>query len=103
MGIANVELTAANKEMMPPDWSAEWKRAGAFFGVGCAVLVLLYWATIKQLVETWGTATFSHCFLILPISLYLVWTEKERAKALRPTPNYMALAFLPLFGAMWFA
>jgi exosortase A len=44
----------------------------AFAGIG-----LLYYGTLASLVSVWlQSATFQHCFLIAPISLYLIWQRR---------------------------
>jgi exosortase A len=56
----------------------------------------LNWASIKAAIQVWLVSpTFSHCFLILPISAYLIWAERERlAAVIRPRLYPLAIALL---------
>src|SRR5688572_9339707 len=48
----------------------------------------LFWDTLMSLVVTWyRSETFSHGFLVLPLSLYLVWIRRHRVAQLCPSPN----------------
>ncbi|MHA7816374.1 MAG: exosortase A [Pseudohaliea sp.] len=49
----------------------------------------------------WSNETFTHGFLILPISLWLVWTNRDRLRALRPAPDLRALFLLVPLLAGW--
>lgn len=40
--------------------------------------IVLYFSTFQQLIQTWfSNEDYGHGFIILPISLYLVWKKKE--------------------------
>lgn len=75
-----------------------------------AVLVLtsslltlgMFRQTLREMVETWySSRTFSHCFLILPLFLYLVWVRRKRVQALTPEPNFWGLAVLGFLAISW--
>lgn len=62
-----------------------------------AVTVAVYSQTVRSLVVTWYVSnTYSHGFLILPISLWLVWMRRNRLILLLPAPTAWGLA--PLAG-----
>lgn len=45
--------------------------------------------TASILVDTWYRSnTFNHCFLILPISLYLVWRQRNILATITPAPDW---------------
>ena len=47
------------------------------------VFVLLYSPVLRDLANIWwGSDTHSHGFLILPISLYLVWAKRSELRQL---------------------
>lgn len=57
----------------------------------------LFWQTAHSMVDIWWRSeTFAHGFLIVPISLWLIWNKRKTLAALQPTPNPWGL--LPLFG-----
>ena len=70
--------------------------------VTSALLLALFYDTFRSIVSIWWRSeTFAHGFLILPISLYLIWDERERFRGLTPSPNYRALPLLGLVGLGW--
>jgi exosortase A len=50
----------------------------------------------------WRTSTFSHGFLIVPISLYMIWRRRERLRLLSPAPTFLAIPVLILLCLGWF-
>jgi exosortase A len=65
------------------------------------VLGLLYARTIAAAVTVWWVSpTFSHCFLIIPVSAYLVWGKRHALARLTPAayPRALWLA-LPVMAA----
>ena len=81
---------------------AVWRVPLAVTVVTSALLVALFYDTFRSLVSIWWRSeTFAHGFLILPISLYLIWDERERFRGLAPCPNYRALGLLGLVGFGW--
>lgn len=54
------------------------------------------------MVSIWSRSdTFAHGYLVLPASLWLIYTRKERYAALRPTPSYLAMMMLAVCGFGW--
>ena len=54
------------------------------------------------MVSLWQTSTFSHGWLILPISLFMVWRRRRQLASLSPTSNPWGLCLLLLLAALWF-
>lgn len=52
--------------------------AGGGTALVTALLVAIYWIPIQQMVTIWGLpdSYYSHGYLIVPISLYLVWRKR---------------------------
>jgi exosortase A len=62
----------------------------------------LYWDAIAAAVQTWWVSpTYSHCFFILPISAYLIWSKRHELACLRPIPYPPALWIALPAGAAW--
>ena len=79
----------------------EW-RFSASLVIGSSLLVLLVFRnTVGTMVGIWRFGTFSHCYVILPITIYLIWSRRSSLKLIQPTPNYVALALVMLFTAAW--
>ena len=67
-----------------------------------AVQLLVYVETYGSMVQTWWRSeTFAHGFLILPISLYLIWTRREQLQAIDDQPDFRGLPFIALCGFAW--
>ena len=69
--------------------------------VGLVVLGGLFNREVAAAVSTWETSTaYNHCFLVIPIVIYLLWDRREvlRGAVLEPYPM-AALAALPLASA----
>lgn len=71
--------------------------------LGALLLVLgaLYWQTIAAAVTVWWVSpTFSHCFLIIPLSAYLIWGKRRELAVMTPAayPRALLLA-LPVIAA----
>lgn len=64
--------------------------------------LVLFWGTAQSIVAIWyRSGTFSHGFLILPISLYLVWLCRRRLALLQPMPSRAGLLLLGILGFGW--
>lgn len=68
----------------------------------CIALLLVYHDTAWSMVSIWSRSeTFAHGFLILPISLWLIWTRRDVLGQIKPEPAlWVALLILPL-GLVW--
>jgi len=71
-------------------------------GLFCLALLFIYHETAWSMVYIWSRSeTFAHGFLILPISLWLIWTRRDLLGAVRPVPAlWVALLVIPL-GLGW--
>jgi exosortase A len=64
----------------------------------------LYFGTAKSIVSIWNSSeTFAHGYIILPISLWLVWRRRANFAAYPPLPYWPALLLVALVGAGWLA
>ncbi|WP_198119078.1 exosortase A [Massilia rhizosphaerae] len=65
---------------------------------------LLYLGTVRSIVSVWNSSeTFAHGYVILPISLWLVWRRRENFSLYPPKPWPPALLLLAVLGAGWLA
>ncbi len=72
-------------------------RAWVAAGVGAAVLGLLFRPEIAAAVAVWnGSTAYGHCWLVLPIALWLLWDRRVAVfqHPARPAP-WAALAAIP--------
>jgi exosortase A len=67
-------LTEAPPVALAPDW----RRLLPPLGVGLLLLGLLFNREVASAVRTWDDSTaYNHCFLVIPIALYLYWDRRQ--------------------------
>lgn len=73
----------------------------------CLLLLVVYQETVATMVSTWlSSETFTHGFIILPISLWLIWRKRRVLQRLpvmplRGAPLLLSLTLFLLAGACW--
>lgn len=70
----------------------------------CAFLapLLIYSSTATSMVAIWNSSeTFAHGYIILPISLWLVWRRRASFRLIAPAPYWPALLLLLGVGLGW--
>ncbi len=66
----------------------QWQATGLIMLAAIFCVVGLFWATIRSMVEIWASSrTFSHGFLVLPATGYLIWCYRERLITLVPSTS----------------
>ena len=79
-----------------------------FFPAALTVIIVLallgvYHQTVISTVDTWNrSTTFTHGYIIFPISFYLIWLRRHQLSHCSPAPNYIGLLFLAGLGFGWF-
>lgn len=71
-------------------------------GLFCLAVLSIYHETAWSMVYIWSRSdTFAHGFLILPISLWLIWTRREYLVTVNPRPAWWVGLFLLPLGFGW--
>ena len=79
-----------------------WKRQAAFLILSFILLFAFYYPTFESMVSVWSRSdTFAHGFIILPISLWLIWRIRAQLVATEPKVNYLGIPLLLGAGAVW--
>lgn len=66
------------------------------------LLLLQYRDTFSSIVQIWlRSDTFTHGFLIIPISLWLIWRKRHQLGTIRPRPYYLGSLALFALGFTW--
>jgi exosortase A len=79
-----------------------WIVSLAMLAVSLACLVGWYWGTAASMVEQWrSNETFAHGFLIVPISVWLIWERRKNLSLLRPQPTPWPLLLMAGVGFGW--
>jgi len=97
MSMQTTETASATPTQMPRlARTGLWSWPLGLLLVALAVVVATYWETFVSMASTWNrSSTYSHCFLVLPASLYLIWTRRRQTAELAPQPD-LRVAFLLL-------
>ena len=96
-GVEPAALPASSPVLMPP--------AGVV-AVALALLApfFLYFSTATSMVAIWNSSeTFTHGYVILPISLWLIWRRRAWFRQLPPRPWLPGLVLVAGAGAAWLA
>ena len=93
--MSSLAIKSTKKILQNPTFLA----VSAIFLLTC----LIYFQTWSGLVSIWARSeTFAHGFIVIPISLWLVWQKKELHPYLHPSqPSLTGLTFVLLNGFLW--
>ena len=102
MKLEPVAFSSTSRSAQEPDVLAQ--RWIAVVLVLSAVFWLLAWygETVQSMVATWRRSdTFAHGFLIMPISVWMIWHKRQVLAALDFRPDFRVLPLLGLVGFGW--
>ncbi len=90
------------KDIIATELQQLWRQKLIILIISIALLSLVFFNTIDSMVQTWlRSETFTHGFLILPISLYLVWLNKKQLSVISPATQIWALPLIALVAFGW--
>ena len=79
-----------------------WRRALVLLVLAFAWLGVLYRDTALAMFTIWmRSETFQHCFVIVPIVLWLIWQKRARLAQMVPTPALLPLLPAAVVGFGW--
>jgi exosortase A len=96
----------------PPGMAAGAQLAAPALARSSIILIALallaplamYFGTVQSIVSVWNSSeTFAHGYVILPITLWLIWRRRENFSLYPPQPYPPALLLLAVLGAGWLA
>jgi exosortase A len=86
----------------PTSTATRWGGPLLVLGLVLGCLLFLYRDTLIAMVGIWQRSeTFAHCFLVPPISLWLIWRDRARLKGLSPRPQPWLLLGLAGLAFFW--
>lgn len=95
-------MTQIQTNLSFPVSNAGWRNAALLALLVVAALIALFWPSFYSMVEIWERSeTFTHGFLVFPISFWLIWGRRHEVMSLQPLPDRRALLLLALAGFGW--
>lgn len=93
---------SALPESLPATSRSGWLLPAAITLGVLLLLMALFWPTFYSMAEVWERSeTFTHGYLIFPISAWLIWRKRDVLARIRPRPDLRGLVLLALAGAGW--
>jgi exosortase A len=79
-----------------------WWPALILIGVASLVFGAVFRQEITGAVHVWIDSTaYNHCFLVLPLTGFLLWERRSTISSLSPYPALWPLLMMPLLSAIW--
>ena len=93
---------SALPDSLPAVPRSNWLLPGALTIGVLLVLAGVFWPTLFSMIEVWDRSeTFTHGYLIFPISAWLVWRQRDVLAQVQPHPDSRGLILLAAAGAGW--
>jgi exosortase A len=88
--------------LSPPLPAPTWRSALIALALLLVALGLLYHETAVAMVGIWARSeTFTHAFLVPPISLWLIWRQRQTLAQMAPRPALWVLLPMAVIGLAW--
>lgn len=95
-------MTIAAKNNMDISQQTGWRYFLPVIVIYLLLYTALFYETFGSMVSIWlRSETFTHAFLILPISIWLVWEKREHLQYERPQPSWLGMIALTSCGFLW--
>lgn len=93
---------SALADTLPAGSTSHWPVATALTLGLLIALVGVFWPTFYSMVEIWNRSeTFTHGYLIFPISAWLIWRRRAHLGYILPSTDWRGLLLLVFAGAAW--
>lgn len=71
-------------------------------GATLIALVALYFSTVTSAIHLWNTTSaYNYAYLVLPISLALIWSDRAQLATAVPMPTYWGVLIAAAFSGAW--
>src|SRR3954469_14504639 len=95
-------LLTADSRLSAPRLPRAWGSALPIIAAAVLAILAIYADTARSIVAIWQSSdTFAHGYLIVPITLVLVWMRRREVAALAPRPDVLGLLVLAGAGFTW--
>jgi exosortase A len=93
---------SALPETLPATPRSNWLMPGALTVGVLLILAGVFWPTFLSMIEIWERSeTFAHGYAIFPISVWLIWRQRDELARVQPRPDLRGLFLLAAAGAGW--
>jgi exosortase A len=97
-------LLTADSRLTSHPLPRAWRLALPIMAAAVLAILAIYADTAKSIVAIWRSSdTFAHGYLIVPITLVLVWMKRREVAALAPRPDVLGFLLLAGAGFAWLA
>ena len=80
-----------------------WRSALILLGVTVGALFLLHLSTLRSMARVWtDNESFSHCWFVLPLAAYMIWTRRAVLRTVAPRPTVWGVLLVLGSGMLWF-
>lgn len=102
-------IDRTSTERAPPDEApgaadrggVSWPFAIAMIALGIAAILAMFWDPVRAALQVWTSHTYQFAFLIIPVSLYLVWDRRRALAFTHPEPAMVGVFATLFFGLLW--
>jgi exosortase A len=81
--------------------SVAWLVQASLLFVALGALLYFHWATFVSLLSMWRTLPFSHGFVVVPVSAWLISKRRTLLSSTTPSPTFWSLLPLVSLSALW--
>lgn len=79
-----------------------WKKALLSCSLVLTVITAVFYQTLWSMIDTWWNyGTYTHGFVIFPISIYLLWQRKGELSQITPTFSWLGVVAILLSSTLW--
>ncbi|HKX65290.1 MAG TPA: exosortase A [Rhizomicrobium sp.] len=93
-----MQMTTASAPLTAKAWIRHTLALAALL---CLTLIAFRSSVSAALTVWWVSPTYSHCFLIIPIVLWLIWEKRPALESVSPTLTPQALIVVPVLTLIW--
>jgi exosortase A len=90
------------KMLQAADLPRHWQKPLLGLVLATLACIVVFLETWESIVSTWSRSeTFTHGFLVAPISLWLIWTRKHQYRDLQPSASLLGFLVMAGCGFLW--